>query len=412
MKADVAAPLPLWAGRTAALLGILFVAFNVRTAVSAIAPIAGDIARDVRFESIELGLIGTIPPIAFAASALFGAAIARRVGIERLLVMAIVAMILGHVLRAVSPSFPALLVGTVVALAGAGIGNVLLPPLVKRYFADRVGLVTAVYVGIVSVSAAVPSSIAAPVTDVAGWRVSLGIWAVVALVCLLPWAVILVRHRRARASESAAVPLVAPRIPPGIWRSRVAWAVALTFSLSSAHVYSMFAWLPLLLVEVAGVGKAEAGAMLGAYALIGLPAALVVPVLATRLRDVSLLLYAGILFFLLGYGGLLVAPMAAPWLWVALAGAGTLTFPLALTLINLRTRTQEGSVALSGFAQGLGYSIAALGPLLFALLHDVSGGWDLPLYYLIGTALLTAVAGWQLRRPVMLEDELEGMRRG
>ncbi|TXK54743.1 MFS transporter [Salinibacterium sp. dk5596] len=412
MTAHPATPLPLWAGRTAALIGILLVAFNVRTAVSAIAPVAVDIAKDVTLGSIQLGIIGTVPPIAFAASALFGAAIARRFGVEQLLAVAIIAMVLGHVFRAVAPSFLVLLVGTIVALAGAGIGNVLLPPLVKRYFPDRIGLVTAVYVGIVSVSAAVPSSIAAPVTDAAGWRTSLAVWGISALVCLLPWLVILLRHRRASAAQRDAPVPPAPRIPAGIWRSRVAWAVALTFSLSSAHVYSAFAWLPLLLVEKAGVGEAEAGAMLGLYALIGLPAALVIPPLASRLRNVGVLLYCGIVLFLIGYSGLIFAPSASPWLWVVLAGAGTITFPLALTLVNLRTRTQAGSVALSGFAQGVGYAVAALGPFLFALLHDVSGGWDLPLYYLMATALLTAVVGRQLGRPTMLEDELEARAPG
>lgn len=394
-----------------ALLGIVLVAFNVRTVVSAIAPVATEIAQDIRLGSIELGAIGTMPPIAFAAAALFGAAIARRVGVERLLALAIVAMVLGHVLRSVAPSFWVLLVGTVVALAGAGVGNVLLPPLVKRYFPDRIALVTAVYVGVVSMSAAVPAAVASPVTDAAGWRASLGVWAVAAFVCLLPWLVILVRDRRARAAVPDAVTVVAPRLPSGIWRSKVAWAVALIFSLSSAHVYSAFAWLPLLLVEKAGVSQAEAGAMLGAYALVGLPAALIVPPLATRLRSVAVVLYAGVLFFIVGYGGLLFMPAEAPWVWVIAAGAGTITFPLALTLINLRTRTQSGSVALSGFVQGVGYTIAALGPFLFALLYDASGGWDLPLYYLLATALATAVVGRQLGRPLMLEDELEAMAR-
>lgn len=402
--------LPLWVGRTTALLGILLVAFNVRTAVSAIAPVAESIGRDVNLGSIELGVIGTVPPIAFAASALFGAAIARRVGVERLLALAILAMIAGHVVRAVAPSFWELLVGTIVALAGAGIGNVLLPPLVKRYFPDRMALVTGVYVGIVSVSAAVPSAIAAPVADAAGWRFSLGVWSIVAVVCLLPWLIILLRDRRARAASAAAAP-VTPRLPGGIWRSRVAWAVALTFSLSSAHVYAAFAWLPLLLVEKAGADEAEAGVMLGVYALIGLPAALVIPPLAQRLRNVATLLYVGILFFVLGYAGLILVPTLAPWVWVVLAGSGAITFPLALTLINLRTRTQAGSIALSGFAQGVGYTIAALGPFLFALLHDASGGWDLPLLYLVGTAVLTGAVGFWLRHPRMLEDELEESRR-
>jgi len=406
-------PLPLWAGRSLAFVGIMMVAFNVRTAVAAISPIVGDIIRDVPLDSIQLGIIGTIPPVAFSFAALFGAAIARRVGIERLLVIAIVTMIVGHLLRAAGSSFVPLLGGTLLALVGAGIGNVLLPPLVKRYFPDRIGLVTAIYVSMVSVSAAVPSVLAAPVTDAAGWRVSLGIWAIVALVCLLPWVAMLVRHRRETVRAAADPDMVAApaevRLPSGIWRSKVAWALALTFALSSGHAYTAFAWLPQMLVDIAGVSGPEAGVMLGAYSLMGVPAALIVPVLAVRMRHVGQLVYVGIFCFVAGYAGMLLAPAAAPWLWVLLAGFGPLLFPVVLTLVNLRSRTQQGSVALSGFAQGIGYAVGALGPLTVAILHDISGGWTLPLWYLIGSALVTLVAGYALRRHVFIEDELNGV---
>ena len=82
---DRPTPMPLWAGRAAALIGILLVAFNVRTAVSSISPIAGDIVVDVPLTAFDFGIIGALPPIAFALSAIFGAAIARRVGVERLM---------------------------------------------------------------------------------------------------------------------------------------------------------------------------------------------------------------------------------------------------------------------------------------------------------------------------------------
>ncbi|WP_241961174.1 MFS transporter [Salinibacterium hongtaonis] len=406
---DQPAPMPLWAGRAAALLGILLVAFNVRTAVSSISPIAGDIVIDVPITSVEFGFIGALPPIAFAFSALFGAAIARRVGVERLMGVAILAMIVGHLGRASFTSLGMLIAGTMLALAGAGIANVLLPPLVKRYFPDRIGLVTGIYVSVVSVSAAVPSSLAVPVAEAGGWRLSLGVWAVVAAVCLLPWAVILVRQHRERARAlrgGGGVEAPAARLKGSLLKSRVAWAIALTFSLSSGHVYAAFAWLPQLLVDTAGVTPAEAGVLLAVYAIMGVPAALVVPALAQRMRNVGILVYAGILSFVLGYLGLLVAPAAVPWLWAVLTGLGALLFPVALTLINTRTRTHEGSVALSGFVQGVGYGVAALGPLLFALFHDVSGGWVLPLFYLIVTAVATVFAGWHLRTPVFLEDEL------
>jgi CP family cyanate transporter-like MFS transporter len=405
-------PLPLWAGRSLALIGIMMVAFNVRTAVSAISPIVGEITDDVALNSIQLGVIGTVPPIAFAFAALWGASMARRIGVERLLVISIAAMIIGHVLRAGSADFWVLLGGSVVALAGAGVGNVLLPPLVKRYFADRIGVITALYVSIVSLSAAVPSAVAAPIAEASSWRVSLGVWAIVALVCLLPWLVILVRHRREQARALLAgesLPSPAGRLPGSLWRSRVAWSIALTFSASSAHFYSCAAWLPVVLMDIAGVGVVEAGAMLGVYAAMGIPMALLAPVLASRVRNVGLVVFAGVFFFVFGYTGLLLAPAAAPWLWVVVAGCGPLLFSLALTLINLRSRTQQGSIALSGFVQGVGYGVAAAGPFIFALLREVTGGWTWPLLYLVATALLTAIAGWELRKRVFIEDELAAM---
>lgn len=402
--------LPFWAGRTAAFLGIVLVAFSVRNAVSAISPIVDAIVRDVPLGSIEQGIIGTIPPIAFALSAIFGATLARRLGIERLLTLAIVAMVLGHLTRAASLSFPMLLIGTIVALAGAGIGNVLLPPLVKKYFPDRLGVVTALYVSIVSVGAAVPPGLASPVTDAAGWRVSLGLWAVVSAVCLLPWAFILLGHRRERMRAAAAdeLPLADTRhrLMRPIWRSRVGWTLGLTMALSSGHVYAAYAWLPQLLIDTAGVTPAEAGALLGIYALVGVPMALIVPVLAARMRNVSGLLYTGLAFFMAGYVGLIFAPAASPLLWIVLIGLGPLIFPLVLTLINLRSRTQLGSVTLSGFVQAIGYSVGALGPLLFGVMHSISGGWLVPLLFFMATIVATAFLGLSLRHPVYVEDEL------
>jgi MFS transporter, CP family, cyanate transporter len=136
------------------------------------------------------------------------------------------------------------------------------------------------------------------------------------------------------------------------------------------------------------------------------PAALIVPVLATRLTNVGLLVHAGIACFVLGYLGLLLAPASVPILWVALIGSGPLIFPACLVLINLRSRTQEGAVALSGFVQAVGYAIGALGPLLIGFLHDLTGGWSLALLVLIGTALACTFTAVLLRKPVFVEDDL------
>jgi len=134
-------------------------------------------------------------------------------------------------------------------------------------------------------------------------------------------------------------------------------------------------------------------------------------VLTARMKNVGLLVYAGALCFVTGYLGLIFLPETLTWLWVAAAGLGQMLFPLALVLINLRTRTHEGSVAMSGFVQGVGYTLGALGPLVFGLLHGLTGDWLLPLAFLTATGLGVTVAGAVIARPHLLEDDLARVRR-
>jgi CP family cyanate transporter-like MFS transporter len=403
--------LPLWAGRTVALLGILLVALNLRTAVSAISPIAREIALDIPLDNVALGLLGMVPPMAFAVSAIVSASIARKLGLERTLIVAIVLMVVGHLLRATSTGYAMLLIGSVLALAGMGIGNVLLPPLVKRYFSDRIGMMTALYATLASLSAAVPALLAVPVANATDWRVSLGIWSVLAFASLIPWLILLVQRSQEKVNSTADDTAEIPQAPPlrgrPIWQSRVAWTVAVVFAMSSFNVYGMIAWLPDILAQTTDTTAAQSGVLLALYAAMGLPAALFIPALAVRMKNVGPLVQLGVLFFIVGDLGLLLAPGAATLLWVILMGLGTLLFPVCLVLINLRSRTMGGAVALSGFVQGVGYTIAALGPLLVGVLREATGGWVAVFILLIFSAIVASVGGVLLRKPVFVEDQLQ-----
>ncbi|PPL15558.1 MFS transporter [Microterricola pindariensis] len=392
---------PLWAGRTLALLGILIVALNLRTAVAALSPIADHIAADIPLSPTALGVLGMLPPVCFALFGIFTPVFTRRIGLEPTLIIALVAIVLGHSVRGLSVSLPMLLLGSAITFAGLGVGNVLLPPLVKKYFPDRIGLMTTLYATALSMSTFLPPLLAVPVADADGWQFSLGMWAVFATIALVPWLILAIGHR----PDASALPEEAkPQLLVKAWRSSVGWSLMVVFAVSSLNAYAMFAWLPGLLIDSAGLTPGEAGAMLSLYAAMGLPASLVIPLLAARLRHVGILVYVGVAFFLVGYLGLLLVPAQLTWLWVALAGCGPLIFPLSLALINLRTRTHEGAVALSGFVQGGGYTIGAFGPLLVGLLHEVTGGWTVPLLVLMGSAVVCALAGSIVARPHMLED--------
>jgi CP family cyanate transporter-like MFS transporter len=379
---------PLWAGRIVAIVAILLLALNLRSAVAALSPIAALVAEDVPLDALALGVLGMLAPVAFA----------------------LFVMLAGPLLRASAENSAVLFAGTALTFVGMGVGNVLLPPAVKRYFPDRIGVLTSAYATLLAVSTAIPPAIAVPLAEATSWRVSLAIWGLLALAAMVPWLVLWARRRTASTTAEAEPgrgsggPQPQPRRPPRLRSSAVAWAMVVIFGVSSVHVYTAFAWLPQLLIEHAGVGAAAAGVMLGLYAIVGFPMSLVVPILAARMRSVGPLIYAGTLCYAFGYAGLLLAPEAATVLWVILAGAGGLIFPLTLVLINLRTRTPAGSVALSGFVQSLGYTAGAFGPLLVGLLREGTGNWHAPVAFLFITGLLPILGGVLLRRPGYVDD--------
>jgi CP family cyanate transporter-like MFS transporter len=400
---------PLARGRILAFVGIALVALTMRTAVASLSPIVDLVDGDLHLDHLVLSIIGAAPPLIFALSGLVAPLISRWLGLEGALLVLTLLGGAGHLLRALAPDPGILLLGTVLALLGAGCSNVLLPPIVKRYFPDRIGTMTSLYVTVMSLGATVPPVVAVPIAEASGWRVSLGVWCLLALVAAAPWVWQLVfrgRHVENLDTEARGIEAAHAGIGPRLFRSKIAWSMALLFATPTISVYAMFAWLPSMATEISAVDAAQAGALLGAFAICGVPAALIVPILAVRLRSVTPLIFAGLAFFLAGYAGFLFAPAAAPLLWSVFLGLGPLVFPLTLTLINLRTRSQVGAVALSGFVQGFGYVIGAAGPLVVGLLRDATGGWTVPIYFLLGTLVLAIPSLVVLGRPRYVEDDL------
>ncbi len=408
----------LWRDRALVLIGIVLSAFNLRTAVTSLTPLLDSLGQTLGFGSTMTGVLGMVPTAAFAVFGVATPGIAHRFGLERTALLAMLLATAGLLARAFVGDTWMLLLTSAVALSGMGIGNVVLPPLVKRYFADRVGTVSTLYITVLQLGTILPALLAVPRAQSAGWRGSLGAWALVAAAAALPWiagvgmeqfghsrqAHALARaHDRAVSRGDEAPELAEPVCPGRVSRSPVAWGLALMFGMTSLITYSMFTWLPKLLVE-AGGSPALGGSMVALFSTLGLISALVLPSVAVRIANPYPIVLACVAAYIAAFAGLLLAPMAAPMLWVALLGLGPSSFPLSLTLINLRTRTPAGSARLSGFMQGLGYSLSCAGPVLVGWLHDLSHGWQWPFAFLGLCLVVLMIGGWLACRPRMLED--------
>ncbi|WP_454196400.1 MFS transporter [Nocardia sp. Marseille-Q1738] len=374
-------------------------ALTLRVAVTAFSPLAERIGGEIGYGTAVVGVFGMIPTAMFALSGLLTPILATRLGLERTALTAMLMAGTGMLIRVLMSGTVELLIFSALALAGMGIGNVVIPPLVKRYFPDRLAMVSSLYIVMVQLGTVVPAFTAVPVAEAHGWRVSLGVWAMLGFAAAVPWLVVL---RGRDDADRTAAPERAPRAGR-VWRSPIAWGMAGMFGMTSLITYAMFTWLPNILRE-AGASAGYGGAMVGLFAVVGMVAALTAPTVVARFGNPFPVVVGCAVLFFTAFAGLLIAPMAAPILWVVLLGLGPSTFPMALTLINLRTRTPGGSAALSGFTQGVGYAVACAGPLLFGMLRTATGGWLAP-FAMLGAAVLVLLAGaWQACKPRMLED--------
>lgn len=391
-------------GRLLALLGLVLVALSMRNAVAIFGPLFAIISDDLELDIVVLSLIGAAPPIGFALAGLIVPAITQRFGLEWALIGALAVIVAGQGVRAVSIDAAMLVGSTMVVMGGIGAINVLLPPLVRRYFPDRIGGITSLYLVLMGVGASVPAFVAVQLADANGWRVAIGLWLVIPLLALVPWLANLRAHRV--ASANVASPAVEPATEVRrVVVSSTAWAITAAFTLSSISVYAAIAYLPAILTAV-GVTPADAGVALGIVMLVGIPEALIVPLLATRSRTVLPMIVIAALCGVAGWAGMLLAPASAPFLWAVLIGLIPIAFPLSLLLVNTRTRDHQVTVSVSGFVQGVGYVVAGIFALGVGLLHDATGSWEVPIVLLLATMGLAVPAVWVLRRNRLVDDEI------
>ncbi|TFV92289.1 MFS transporter [Blastococcus sp. CT_GayMR20] len=382
-------------------VAIVLTALNLRTAVNSVGPVLEELQRGLHLSSGLAGLVTALPVLCFAALGFAGPPLSARYRDSHVLAGAMAAMTAGLVLRGVAGTFWLFLVGTVLAMTGGALGNVLLPSLVKRYFPHRTGLLVGAYSTAMSIGGAVVAVAAQPIADAAGvdgWRWAMGVWAVPALVAAIVWLAVPARPATSVARQAAV------RIR-SLLRSRTAVAMALFFGIQAMECYVIVGWAAQFLRDE-GLSATAAGLLLSVNLAMIIPVNMVVPALTVRVRLQRPLLVFFLACYAVGWLGLWLSPLTLPWLWMGLLGVAMGTFAMVLTLIGLRSRTAETTAALSTATQGWGYLLAAGGPLLVGVLRGITGGYTgMFVLVLVGVVLMT-VTGWLVTRQRFVDDEV------
>ncbi|MSZ76013.1 MAG: MFS transporter [Actinobacteria bacterium] len=347
----------------------------------------------------EAALLTSLPVLAFAVFGALAPAAASRIGPHRVTALALVAAVTGLSARVLTDSDLAFLALSLLAVAGMAMANVLLPSLVKRHAPERIGQVTALYTTTLAVGLTAALVLTVPFSELGGsWRWGLGVWALLAAAALVPW---LLLARTDRGLEPVRRTVTFAQVA----RTRVGAAMALFFGLQALQAYVIFGWFAQLWRDHGFTGS-QAGLLLGVVTGISIPLSFVLPRWFTTTAAPLRVLLLVIGCYPVAYVGLLVAPHTLAVLWAALAGVGTCTFPLILTLVGLRARTPEGTAALSAFTQAVGYLVAATGPFTVGLLYEATDAWTAPLALLLVLVAPMVLLAVRLSRASYVEDEL------
>lgn len=377
-------------------LSLMLIAFNLRPLFASLSVMLPELLQGTGLTSISAGYLTTLPVLCLGAFAPLAPMLAQRIGPERTLLLALLVLAVGTGLRGLG-SIEALFVGTAMGGAAIAVGNVLLPSVVKRDFPKAPALMTGLYTMALCGGAATAAALTLPMATMLdiSWEGGLAMWALPAAVVLVIWA--------PQALRAGIGPQRSRHHVRGLWRDPLAWQVTFFMGLQSALAYCVFGWVAPILME-RGLDGVQAGFVLSVSIMVQVLTCLLVPSFAARLRSQSLINAALSLTAAAGLLGLLLAPLSTMWGWAVLQGIGQGgLFAMAMTVIVLRSPDFHVAAHLSGMAQGIGYLLAAFGPLLVGVLHSATGsyvasGW---LFALIG--LCAALNGWGAGRPVLVK---------
>jgi len=273
-----------------------------------------------------------------------------------------------------------------------------LAPQIGAYFLERMsggkgkllgGATGVKAANVVILGAGIAAWLALPAKEALGnsLRMGLGIWTLPAALALVVW------FPQLRV-EKQAVPTTRDGDKSSVWRNPIAWQVTVFLGTSSLIFFGVFSWLPQIDTS-RGISTSTSGYLLLLAIVFGIVGSLGAPTLARRFGDQRPAVVVASLIQMVGFLGLFLAPAQTAIFCAAVFGVGNGgTLSLALLLIVLRSADEHVAARLSSMAQAAGYLIAATGPLVTGLLHELLGGWSASIWFLMLAGLACLLAGF------------------
>lgn len=391
------------AGGGVLLVALLLVALNLRGPITALAPVVQDLSTDLGLAPAAVGLLTGVPVLCFAALTPLAAVALARAGTTRMLAATLVAILAGTLLRSFG-GVPGAFAGMLLIGAAITVGNIGVPTVVARDFPTQVPRVMGLFSAVMNAGAALTTLGTAPLASLVGWRWALTAWGVLTVVALAVWTRV---HASADgrpggvADRAPAAPAAEPAVH--VLRRPVTWLLCAAFVGQASSYYGVTTWLPTVLHDDAGLGRAAAGAAASLFQVLGVLGSVLAPfALARRVPPRVVVLGVAACWLSLPVG-LLLAP--GGWaVWATLAGlAQGANFVLLFTVAAAAAGSPADVRRMSATVQTVGYAVAAVTPSVLGALHTATGGWTGPLLAVLGLLVLqvgthTVAAGALPRR--------------
>lgn len=377
-------------------IGILLIGASLRAPITSVGIALPSIKDTLNLSNTSVSLITIIPLLSFAVISLFAAKISHKFGLERTVFGALILICVGIALRAIT-GVSWLYVGTILIGVGIAFGNVLTPGIIKMNFPLRIGIMTGYYTVVMNIFGSVSSYVTAPLVKHFNYNIAISLIGIVTFIGIITWSFQLNKHETVNSSQTTT--------NINVWKSPLSWKITLLMGGQSMIFYSLINWLPEFLLSH-GTPINEAGIYLSILQLAIIPLTFVTPIFAEKLKNQVLITFVTGLLFVLGILTLMLQPNWA-FLGIILIGvASGLAFGLVNTFFGLRTENGLTAAKLSGMSQSVGYLFAAIGPLLFGILHDATNSWNTSFGILLVTSIIIMIIGSRAGRNITIEQTL------